>query len=105
MESVRENFIYWYFGLAVIAGLITLTGFIFARKFPISERGTVIRKFAAVGLAFVILFLPIFRPHISSYSRIENLDELKTENLDSVEKIAEFEQLQPEISSGLKLSQ
>ncbi len=87
----NENWHYLVLETAVISLIFTILGFITSRNLPEKQRKIHIRKFALIGLAIIFICLPIFKPYISSYSRTENLDKLKTDNLVSVEEIAKFE--------------
>lgn len=99
---MNENSIWWILGAIIITAVITVIGFIFSRNLPKKQKTLRIRKFAAVGLAFFFFCLPIFKPYISFAGRASFLEELKADNLNSIEEIAKFEKEQTRQIERLK---
>ena len=99
----NENSIYWILGVTLIGLLITLSGFITGRGLPVKQRRLRTQKYAAVALGLLAFSFPIFKPFVSSHSRTKYLDELKAENLDSLEDIAKFDKEQTKNIERLKI--
>ncbi len=91
MASISEDFIFWMLGVVGIALALTILGVVTSRHLPPKERRIRISRFALVGLGTVFLCLPIFKPTVSSYSRAEVLDSVRTDNLNSLEDVVKFE--------------
>ena len=102
IESLNENFIYWMLGTTLLALGLAIVGALTSRHLPLKQRRIRVSKFAAVGAAIVLLSLSIFKPYLSSSHSVEFLDELKAENLNSVEEIAAFEKKQTKNIERLK---
>ena len=102
LESIEENFIYWILGTALTALALTVYGYVTGRNLPPQKRKLHIRKYGLIGLALIFFALPIFKPFVSSYSAVKRSEDLKAENLNSVEDLAEFEKEQARIIERLK---
>lgn len=71
---MHDNFIFLLLGVAAIAGIFTLYGILTGRDLPETQKVARIRMFALIGLGILFFFLPIFKPYISSYSVVEDLE-------------------------------
>lgn len=94
LESFSENSVYWILGVAVVALLITIVGFLTGTNLPSKERKRHVRKFALIGIAVFCFSLSIFKPFVSNYSSVESLDEIKVGNLGTIEDVAKLEKQQ-----------
>lgn len=102
LDSLHENSIYWILGLSLIALAVTISGALTSLHLPAKERKMRVRKFALTGVAVFFLFVPIFKPFVSSYSSAEWTDEIVAENLNSVEDIAKLDKQQTRTIERLK---
>jgi hypothetical protein len=91
---MNDDSIYWMLAVVVTAFLIAILGFITGRNLPKKLKKMHMRKHAAIWLALVAFSVPVFNPFIFSFSQTEFLDDLKAENLGSVEDLAKFEKEQ-----------
>ncbi len=89
-------------GLVLGTLLLMIFGYYHSRKSSHDDRISTMGKFGAVGLSIVFMALPLLRPHFSSYSRIETLDEVKIESPNSIESIAKLNEIQTENIERLK---
>jgi len=85
LDSIHDNFLFWLLGIAAIAGLLTVYGILTSRALPETQKAARVRMFALVGLGILFFFLPIFKPYVSSYSVVEDLEIAKPGDLDSPE--------------------
>lgn len=99
---MNENSLYWILGVAVIALIFTVAGLITGRKLPENRRKVHIQKYAALGLTVMAFSIPLFKPLVSPHAGTRHLDELKIENLDSTERLAELEKEQSRQIEQLK---
>jgi hypothetical protein len=102
MIEFSDNSVYWILGTVLIALALLMFGRVTSRNLPSKQRKVRIRKYALTGIAIIFFCLPIFKPFVSSYSNVEFLDEVKAENLNSTEDIANFEKKQARTIERLK---
>lgn len=98
----NENSMYWILGVSIVGLFIIFAGFLASRNLPARQKKLKIQKFAGVALALMVFSLPLFKPIFSSHSRVEYLDELKAENLNSIEDIVKFDKEQTRNIERLK---
>jgi hypothetical protein len=87
IERFSDNSLYWVFGGTCIALTVVLFGLISSRNLDKEQRKLKVRKFGLIGLGLWFCCLGIFKPHISSYSMVENLDHIKIENVETFGEI------------------
>lgn len=98
-----DNFMEWFLGIAVLSATITIIGLVTSRNLPKTQKKNRTQKFAAAGLALVFVCLPMFRPHVSSYSKAEYLDELEVPSIKSLEDAAKFNRKQADYIEDLRV--
>jgi hypothetical protein len=98
----HDNFIFWLLGVATIAGLFTVYGSLTSRALPEPRKSARIRMFALIGLGILFFFLPIFKPYVSSYSVVDDLEIANPGDLNTQEAHANHEKDQDRNIERLK---
>jgi hypothetical protein len=91
LNSIHDNFVWWFLGLVGIALLLMLYGLVSGLRLPERPKAARIRMFATFGLGLIFLILPIFRPFVSSYSRVEDLEITKADKINSQADLVKHE--------------
>ena len=102
LDSLQENSIWWLLGIAFIALILTITGQLTSRNLPSKERKMRVRKFALVGLALFCFCLPFFKPFVTSSSYFKYEEQIKAENLNTIEDVAKLDREQTRTIERLK---
>lgn len=97
-----SDFLTWQLCSVSIAGILTLIGWVSARNLPPKFKRIRIQRFAAAGLAIVLFVFMSVRPHVSSYSIAESIDDLSPETATAPDKMAEHVRKQDELINRLK---
>ena len=92
LDSTHDNFVWWFLGVVGLALLLIMYGLTSGLALPEKQKTARIRMFASIGLGIIFLVLPIFKPYVSSYSRVEDLEIKKVDNVSSPVDIVKHEE-------------
>lgn len=100
---MNDNSMEGIFGIAILGAVLVIVGLITSRKLPKTQKNNRVRKFGAVALALIFFGFMTFAPFVPSYSNARSLDELKVENINSIEDVAEFNKKLENLPKILKI--
>jgi hypothetical protein len=101
-ESVETSPALWILGLAFVAFILTVIGFLSSSKLTPELRKKRVRKFALIGAGIFFLGVTIFKPFVYSSSNAKYLDKIEVGELATSEQSGKLETNQTEQIERMK---